>query len=72
MSIISSFRFGRWDVTDRLQEPSVVEPIDPGEGGQLHGLAALPRLAGSALIHRVSCVSFTSLNSLAAMHCNDE
>ena len=34
--------FGRRDVSDGLQEPSVVEPVDPFECGELDGLEAAP------------------------------
>ena len=34
--------FGRRDVSDGLQEPPVVEPVDPFESGELDGLEAAP------------------------------
>ncbi len=40
--VVALLGFGRGDVSDGLQEPSVVEPIDPFEGGELDGLEAAP------------------------------
>ena len=39
------FGLGQRDVADRLEEPSVVEPIDPFERGKLDGLKVAPRPA---------------------------
>ena len=36
---------GRRDVADRLQQPAIVEPVDPGKRGKLDGLEAPPRSA---------------------------
>ena len=41
--VVGGFGFRRRDVADRLQEPAVVEPVDPFEGGQLDGLERAPR-----------------------------
>src|SRR5205807_10582372 len=38
----SVFGLGRRNVADGLQEPSVVEPIDPFQGRELDGLEAAP------------------------------
>ena len=43
--VVALLGLGRRDVADGLQEPSVVEPIDPFEGGELDGLEAAPRSA---------------------------
>jgi hypothetical protein len=37
----------RWDVADRFQEPAVVEPVDPLQGGVLDLLEALPGAAAA-------------------------
>src|SRR4029077_20282990 len=37
------FGFGRRDVADGLQQPAIVEPVDPGQGRELDGLEAPPR-----------------------------
>lgn len=36
------FGFGRWDIADGLRKAAVVEPIDPGQGGEFDGLKGLP------------------------------
>ena len=36
--IVRRFGLGRWAVPDRLEDPSVVEPIDPVECCELHRL----------------------------------
>ena len=41
------FRLGGPDISDRLQEPPVVEPVDPFEGGELDRLEAAPRSPAS-------------------------
>jgi hypothetical protein len=37
------FELGRWEVADRLEEPAMVEPVDPLQGGVLDLVDALPR-----------------------------
>ena len=36
--VVAFLGFGRRDVTDGLQEPPVVEPIDPFQSGEFDGL----------------------------------
>ena len=40
--IIARFGFGRRNVSDRLQQPSIVEPVDPFERGELDLFEAAP------------------------------
>ena len=40
---IAFLGFGRRDVADGLQQPAIVEPVDPGQGRELDGLEAPPR-----------------------------
>jgi len=40
---VSRFGLGRRDVADRLEQATVVEPVDPFEGCELDGLAGSPR-----------------------------
>jgi len=40
--VVALFGFGRRDVADGLQEPSIVEPVDPFQGRELDGLEAAP------------------------------
>lgn len=40
--VVALFGLGRRDVADGLQEPSVVESIDPFQGRELDGLEAAP------------------------------
>jgi hypothetical protein len=40
--VVALLGFGRGYVFDGLQEPSVIEPIDPFQGGELDGLQAAP------------------------------
>ena len=42
LSVVGGFRLGRRDVADRLEETTVVEPVDPFEGGELDSLEAAP------------------------------
>ena len=42
-SIILIFGFGRRDVADGLQQPAMVEPVDPFERGVLDGFEVAPR-----------------------------
>jgi hypothetical protein len=44
--IVHGLELGRGDVPDRIEEPSVVEPVDPFEGGEFYFLEALPRAIG--------------------------
>ena len=41
--VVALLGFGRRDVADGLQEPPVVEPIHPFEGGELDRLERSPR-----------------------------
>jgi hypothetical protein len=43
LRIVARFGFGRWNVSDRLQQPLVVEPVDPLERGELDRLEFAPR-----------------------------
>src|SRR3954453_7820172 len=40
--VVALLGFGRRNVSDGLQESSVVEPVDPFESGELDGLEAAP------------------------------
>ena len=40
--LVGGLELGRWDVADGLQEPAVVEPVDPLQGGVLDLVQALP------------------------------
>jgi hypothetical protein len=44
-SIVGGLKLRRWDVADGLQEPPVVEPVDPLQGGVLDLVEALPGAA---------------------------
>src|SRR6266498_2058179 len=43
--MVGGLELGRWDVADRLEEPAVVEPVDPLQGGVLDVVDALPGAA---------------------------
>jgi beta-lactamase superfamily II metal-dependent hydrolase len=43
--VVACLGFGRRDVADRLQQPAIVEPVDPGQCRELDGLEAPPRSA---------------------------
>jgi len=40
--VVGGLELGRWDMPDGLQEPAVVEPVDPLQGGVLDLVQALP------------------------------
>jgi hypothetical protein len=40
--VVAILGLGGWDVADRLEQATVVKPVDPREGGELDGLAAAP------------------------------
>ena len=40
---VEHFVFGRRDVADRFDQPPVIEPADPFQGGELHIVDVLPR-----------------------------
>jgi len=42
MTVVACFGFGGRDVADRLQQPAIVEPVDPFQGGELDGLERAP------------------------------
>ena len=44
-AIVVCLSFGWRDVTERLKQSMIVEPTDPFERGQLHGLHVLPGAA---------------------------
>jgi len=45
LSVAGGFRLGGWDVADGLEQAPIVEPANPFEGGELHGLERAPRTA---------------------------
>jgi len=47
LSVECGFELGRWDIADGLQEPTVVEPVDPLQGGVLDVVDALPGAAAA-------------------------
>ena len=51
--VVAFLSFGWWDVADRLQQPSVVEPVDPFQRGELDGFKRPP---GSAPVDELSLV----------------
>ena len=40
--VVAQFRFGRWDVADGLQQPAVVEPVDPFQRREFDALEGAP------------------------------
>ena len=42
LSIIPFFGLGRRDISDRFEQPAIVEPIDPFQGGELDGFEVSP------------------------------
>jgi hypothetical protein len=52
-SVVVLLGFGRQYVADGLQEPLVVEPVDPFEGSELDGLEVL---LGSATVDHLGLV----------------
>ena len=42
LGIIARFGLGGRDISDRLEQAPIVEPVDPFEGGELDGLEAAP------------------------------
>jgi len=40
--VVGGLEVGRWNVADWFQEPAVVEPVDPLQGGVLDLIQALP------------------------------
>ena len=40
--IVARFGLGRRDISDRLQQSSMIEPVDPFEGGELDGFETAP------------------------------
>jgi hypothetical protein len=40
--VVAIFGFSRRDVADRLEEPAVIEPVDPFERRELDGLKGTP------------------------------
>jgi hypothetical protein len=47
------FSFGRRDVANRLKQSTVIEPINPLEGGELNGMEVTP---GPAAINELGLV----------------
>ncbi len=43
LTVVVGFVFGWWDVSDRLQDATVVEPVDPFKGGVLDVVESVPR-----------------------------
>ena len=43
MTVVGGLEFGRWDVAAVFVEASVVEPVDPFQGGDLDVVGGAPR-----------------------------
>ena len=43
--IVACFGFCRRDISDRFEQATIVEPVDPFEGGEFHRLGIAPRAA---------------------------
>ena len=53
LSMVGGLELGWWEMADGLQEPAVVEPVDPLQGGVLDLVQAPP---GAALADQLSLV----------------
>ena len=53
LGVVRRFQLCRWHMVIRLQEPPVIEPVDPLEGGELHSLEVAP---GTALADQLGLV----------------
>ena len=42
MTVVVGFELGGWDASEFVEESSVVEPVDPFEGGELEVVEAAP------------------------------
>ena len=42
-AIVRRFQLRRWHVSDRLEQPAVLEPVDPFQGRELEGFKIAPR-----------------------------
>jgi hypothetical protein len=62
--VVGGLELGRRDVPDRLQQPVVVEPVDPLQGGILDLVQALqgPRRPISSVLYRPMIVSASALS----------
>jgi hypothetical protein len=45
LGIITCFGLGGWNVANRFEQASMVEPVDPFQRGELDGFQASPRAA---------------------------
>jgi len=63
--VVGGLELGRWDVADRLQQPAVVEPVDPLQGGVLDVVDALPgtRRRMSSVLYSPMIVSASALSN---------
>jgi hypothetical protein len=43
LGIVTDFRFCGWDISDRFEQATIVEPVDPYESGEFHRLGTAPR-----------------------------
>src|ERR1700761_4896302 len=45
LGIVTRFGLGGRDISDRFEQATIVEPVDPFEGGKFHGFCTAPRAA---------------------------
>jgi hypothetical protein len=45
LGIVACFRLGGWNSADGSEQASIVEPVDPFQGGELDGFQVSPRAA---------------------------
>jgi hypothetical protein len=55
-SIIAGLELGRWNVSDRAEQPTMIEPVYPAQRGEFDVLEAAPRTATSDQFRLVKAV----------------
>jgi hypothetical protein len=63
--VVGGLELGWWEMADGLQEPAVVEPVDPLQGGVLDLIKTLPgpRRRTSSVLYRPMIVSASALSN---------
>ena len=68
LTVMVGFVFGWWDVSDRFEDPAVVEPVDPFQGGIFDVVESSPwssSIDDFGLVEAVDCLSHSVIERIS-------
>ena len=65
LGTVTQFRFCGWDISDRFEQATIVELVDPYESGEFHRLGSAPRATPVDHLGFEQAVSASALSKLS-------